>query len=248
MRLEEIIQLDFQIVVVDGLRVGGGEGDLEIGATVDANLSVLRDPATGEPYLPGSSLKGKLRSLAEKVNGSFKMVSESRQPQARSTRTEQFDGSPCRCGQLECKVCPVFGAHMNPSAPCAPTRIRVRDAHLAEDSRAVYKQRMEETGRFLEHKTENLVNRKSGTAEHPRTGERVPPGTRFDARIILNNYDDDRNRKESYLKTVEQALGLLQETDSLGASGSRGFGTVRLEKLCKRTKKVSDIRVEFQSC
>jgi CRISPR-associated protein Csm3 len=248
MRLEEIIQMDFEIVVVDGLRIGGSGGDLENGGTVDANLAAIRDPLTGEPYLPGSSIKGKLRSICEKVHGSFRMVEEGQGPQKRVVRRESPDGSPCRCGQLDCKVCPLFGAHLNTRAACAPTRITVRDAHFTEGYKALYQKQLAETGRYFELKTENIVNRKTGTAEHPRTGERVPPGARFQGRIVLRTYDTDASRKDEYVKTIEQALGLLQEAESLGASGSRGFGTIKLEKLCRRARKVAEISVKFQAC
>jgi CRISPR-associated protein Csm3 len=226
MRLEEIIHLNFDVVVVDGMRIGGSGGDFEIGATVDANLTALRDPLSREPYIPGSSLKGKLRSLAEKVNGSF-----------------ENDGSPCKCGRIDCHVCPVFGAHMNTKAVSAPTRIRVRDAHFTKESREKYKS----SGELMEQKTENLVNRKSGTARDPRTGERVPPGARFEAHIILHIYDDDKTRKNVYLETIKNALGLLEQADSLGASGSRGFGTIKLENLRMETKPVSKISVDFKA-
>jgi len=242
MKLQEIVQLDFEILVVDGLRIGGGGGDLEIGATIEGNLAVVRDAATDEPYIPGSSLKGKLRSLAEKVDGTFEM-SRDRPPQ----RLPLNDGSPCKCGSNLCRVCPIYGAHMNTRAECAPTRIKVRDAHFTPPYRLEYEKKLKESGQYLEHKTENLVNRKSGTAEHPRTGERVPPGARFAARIILHIYDSDQNRKAGFLASINQALGLLENADSLGASGSRGFGAIKLENLSSKTTKVADVAVAFQA-
>src|SRR5436309_936473 len=107
MKLEEIIQLDFEVLVVNGLRVGGSGGELEIGGAVDANLSALRDTLTGEPYIPGSTLKGKLRSITESVLGSFRIRDNRREPSA---------DSPCGCGQNTCVVCTIFGAHMNTRA------------------------------------------------------------------------------------------------------------------------------------
>jgi CRISPR-associated protein Csm3 len=133
MKLQEIVQLDFDIVVVDGLRIGGSGGDLEIGATIEGNLTVVRDAATGEPYIPGSSLKGKLRSLTEKVDGTFD-----------KQRGISNTGLPCQCGTYECRVCPVYGAHMNTRALCAPTRIKVRDSHLTADSKIAYKKILQE--------------------------------------------------------------------------------------------------------
>ena len=132
---------------------------------------------------------------------------------------------------------------MNPSAESAPTRIRVRDAHLTPKSSEAY----QHSGQLMEHKTENLVNRKTGTARDPRTGERVPPGTKFAAHIILQIYDDDKSRKDLYLETIKNSLGLLEQADSLGAAGSRGFGTVKLENLVMKTKPVSEIGVDFKA-
>jgi CRISPR-associated protein Csm3 len=243
MRLVEIVQLDFEILVVDGMRIGGSGGELEIGGTVDANLTALRDPVSGEPYIPGSSLKGKLRSLAESVNGTFRMIRAGEKEE----RKESRDGSPCGCGQRDCVVCTVFGAHMNTRAQSSPTRIRVRDAHLTAESKEIYKEIVEKTGQYFEQKTENLVNRRSGTAEHPRTGERVPPGARFEAHIVLRVYDDDQKKVDGYLNTIKQALGLLETADSLGASGSRGFGTIRLENLKLTRQNVANISVQFET-
>ncbi len=67
-RWTDVWKMIFEIECVDGLRVGGSGGGLEIGG-VDANLTALKDPITGEPYLPGSSIKGKLRSILEREHG-----------------------------------------------------------------------------------------------------------------------------------------------------------------------------------
>ncbi len=55
------------IRAVTGLHIGGAAGALEIGG-VDS--PVIRDPLTNRPYIPGSSLRGKMRSLSERLNGS----------------------------------------------------------------------------------------------------------------------------------------------------------------------------------
>ena len=48
-----------------GLHIGAGKGSLEIGG---ADNPVVKD-AFGLPYIPGSSLRGKLRSLLEQSSG-----------------------------------------------------------------------------------------------------------------------------------------------------------------------------------
>src|SRR5437870_4406343 len=120
MRLEEIIQLNFEIEAVSGLQIRGSGGELEIGTTVDANLAVLRNPEDNLPYVPGSSLKGKLRSSLERESGT------------------RDDGEPCRCGKPFCMICLIFGAHKNPKAESAPTRLIVRDARFTTDYKSEF--------------------------------------------------------------------------------------------------------------
>jgi CRISPR-associated protein Csm3 len=219
------------------MRIGGAEGNMEIGSTVDPNLAVLLHPITGYPYLPGSSLKGKVRSLIEKVDGAYE-----KNPPHRLITT----GLPCCCGRITCRVCQLFGAHNNVGAASGPTRIRVRDAYLGRDSEEDFDRRKREVGVLLEHKTENMANRNGGTASGSlRTGERVPPGTGFDAEIILQIFDVDSNRREVFLRTIAQGLGLLADADSLGASGSRGYGAVSIPKVTQISKKVADIEIPF---
>ncbi len=51
------------IDVKTGLHIGGGEGKLDIGGI---DKLVVRNPIDEHPYIPGSSLKGKLRSILER--------------------------------------------------------------------------------------------------------------------------------------------------------------------------------------
>ena len=48
-----------------GLHVGAGKGSLEIGG---ADNPVVKD-AFGRPYVPGSSLRGRIRALLEQAHG-----------------------------------------------------------------------------------------------------------------------------------------------------------------------------------
>jgi len=218
----EIVRLRFQIVAAEGFRVGGSGGGLEIGG-VDANLMALRNPATGEPYVPGSSLKGKLRSVLEKELG------------------KALGGEPCKCGGADCLVCKVFGAHMKPGADSAPTRIVVRDAPLSDLSRQKFQEAVKAGVPVFEEKTENIVDRKAGTAKHPRTGERVLPGTVFDGEVVLHIYEGDDAGELT--KFVRHGLGIIQEGSSLGASGSRGYGRVRFENVQEQTLELKNLTV-----
>jgi len=57
--------LDGDLVCETGLHIGAGKGSLEIGG---ADNPVVKD-AYGRPYVPGSSLRGRLRSLLEQAQG-----------------------------------------------------------------------------------------------------------------------------------------------------------------------------------
>jgi len=58
------LSLTSQLSVETGLHIGGGGGNLDIGGL---DKPVIRDPLTKYPYLPGSSIKGKLRSTLERL-------------------------------------------------------------------------------------------------------------------------------------------------------------------------------------
>ena len=58
------LSLTSQLSVETGLHIGGGGENLDIGGL---DKPVIRDPLTKYPYLPGSSIKGKLRSTLERL-------------------------------------------------------------------------------------------------------------------------------------------------------------------------------------
>jgi CRISPR-associated protein Csm3 len=195
----------FQIELIDGMRIGGAGGGMEIGG-VDPNLTALKDPVSHEPYIPGSSLKGKLRSILEKEHGLG------------------MNGKPCGCGKRSCPVCPIFGAHMNMHAESGTTRLTVRDAHFTPAYAEKWK-----TNPVFEEKTENIIDRSRGTAEHPRTQERVPASAVFDAEMLLKVFEGDNFDK--MVKDLAHALAVLERFDSLGAGGSRGSGRIKIRNF-----------------
>lgn len=198
-----------KIECVSGLHIGGSADQIEIGGV---DLPIIKHPISGEPYIPGSSLKGKMRSQLEKRLGK---VSDS--------------GEPCKCGNDVCLVCKVFGAHMNPRSKTGATRLLVRDAKLTEEKRVEYKKLLEEKGAsYLEKKVENIVNRKTGTAEHPRSQERVPAGAQFDVEFVVQLHDTDNEHE--IIEFVKKGLKEIEDT-YLGGYGSRGSGQVKFKEL-----------------
>ncbi len=208
MKLMKIKTITGRILVVTGLHIGTSNETIEIGGM---DNPIIKDPLPGSnaPYIPGSSLKGKMRSLME--------VKDQRLSEK---------GGPCDCGG--CHICAVFGtaADKKGDNTLGPTRIIVRDAYLSDykktpDERS-WKQRFKAGDLPMEVKYENTINRISGEAT-PRPLERVPGGVEFDFNFSFNVFKND---PEKYFNTVLQAMKLL-ELDALGGSGSRGCGQIK---------------------
>jgi len=191
-----------------GMRIGGSKEDIEIGG-VDS--PIIRDPVSRLPYVPGSSLKGKLRSLLEYKEGKVGQ-----------------DGMPCTCGRPECKVCVVFGPHRNTRHTLGPTRIIVRDAFITHDSRVELEKLRERGIDYAEIKHENIINRVTGVAADRglRAGERVPANTKFDFAIHVRIFGGDD--EAAILGFIEEGLKGL-ESEYLGGSGTRGYGWVSVD-------------------
>jgi CRISPR-associated protein Csm3 len=193
-----------------GLHVGGGKDDIQIGGM---DNPVLRHPLTRLPYVPGSSLKGKLRSLLEYCYG--------RVPD---------NGRPCGCARPDCPVCTLFGPHFRPDHPLGPSRLIFRDAPLTEESQSRLQGLLEVGLDYAEVKTSTMIDRRTQIAARGtlRSEERVPEGTEFVLRISVRLFTDDN--EQQLLRWLGEALALLQK-DALGGSGTRGSGQVEIRDL-----------------
>ncbi|OIP25736.1 MAG: type III-A CRISPR-associated RAMP protein Csm3 [Dehalococcoidia bacterium CG2_30_46_19] len=210
LKLKKYITIQGKLICKTGLRIGGSKEELEIGGL---DNPIIRDPVDELPYIPGSSIKGKLRSLLEYK---YNRVAP--------------NGNPCGCGKPldECPVCTIFGPHMKPTHDLGPSRLIVRDCLLSEESRANLA-RLEKQGLgYSELKTENIIDRRTGTARAGglRTMERVPKGTEFNLNISVRVFEQDDEAK--MVGYVKEALELLQK-DYLGGSGTRGYGWVEVQ-------------------
>ncbi len=217
MKLEKLRTIKGQIRVITGLHIGASNENIEIAGL---DNPIIKDPLPGSnaPYIPGSSLKGKFRSLVEIKEGRF--VKEGR-----------LRGNPCDCGKRECPVCPVFGTSAaNRPEDVGPTRVVVRDAHLSikknGDSLRSWSERFKNGDLPMEIKYENAINRITGVA-NPRPLERVPAGIEFDFNIAFKVFEGD---PEEYFTTLLKAMRLL-EMDALGGAGSRGCGQIKFVNI-----------------
>lgn len=214
MKLKKIISFDGTVTCITGIAIKGANSDLGIGG---ADSEVIKNPLTNEPYLPGSSLKGKMRSQLERKYGAKKF---DRRSQSMTVTEEE----PCGCGKKNCPICAVFGAHFNTRAESAPTRIIVRDCPMTDEFRKEVQTLPLERGSYLEVKGENIIDRKQGLAKSPRFMERVPAGASFELHIKLQIFEGDDEARLRGL--VEEGLRMVEDS-CLGGSGSRGYGQVK---------------------
>src|SRR5450755_2493560 len=209
-----------------GLHVGAGKGSLEIGGS---DNPVVKD-AFGRPYVPGSSLRGKIRSLLEQsggmaVPGELVYLSRRKGQEVRIHQSDRPDDEICLIfGRNPGRMERVQGDAVESSA-ATPARLTVYDAPLiAESITPQMRENMDDE--LTEVKSENAIDRITSQA-NPRTLERVPAGARFHFRIVLDILcPEDRE----LLPRLVEGLRLLED-DSLGGGGSRGNGRVALASL-----------------
>jgi CRISPR-associated protein Csm3 len=218
-QLTAITQLKATLVVVTGLRIGAGDSEMHIGGV---DNTVIKHPHTQSPYIPGSSLKGKIRSLLEWRSGAL----ESNEALGWGDYFDKPEGT--KKADVK-RILQLFGISGDAKlgkemAELGPTRISFWDCALNKE----WEEGIREDNQMLvEVKSENRISRISGEAEHPRFTERVPAGALFDFRLSIKRLNGDG---DDLLNTVLQGLKLL-ELDSLGGSGSRGYGKVRFDHL-----------------
>lgn len=209
-----------------GLHIGAGKGSLEIGG---ADNPVVKD-AFGRPYIPGSSLRGKLRSLLEQASGmavpsELVYLSRRRGQEVRIHQSDRPNDDICLLfGRNPGRLDKVAGEPIEGSA-ATPARLTVYDAPLDPDS-ITPQMRENLDDELTEVKSENAIDRITSQA-NPRTLERVPAGARFHVRFMLDVLCEE---DKALVALLAQGLRLLED-DALGGGGSRGSGRVRLANL-----------------
>ena len=200
------IRFSGNLEVESGLHIGASSAFAAIGA-IDS--PVIKDPVTNLPIIPGSSLKGKMRTLL------------ARSYNQRIAETPNDDDE---------RICRLFGASTgggrDGQSPIAG-RFIFRDSFLANKDELMDKG----LSTFTEDKFENTINRTTMSAT-PRQIERVVRGSKFAFELIYDVVDPTEVDED--LEMILAGLKLL-EFDYLGGSGSRGYGKVAFKDLKAET-------------
>lgn len=236
--------LEMETELLTGMRIGAGQAALAIGGL---DNPVVRHPLTWEPYLPGSSFKGKMRSLLEKFYGKPQTwpiqdiyIHCCFPPPAvrRGLKEEELKEKKeqeWRPNYERCEVCRLFGVPAEAGVNL-PTRLIVRDAFLSAESREKLERNTRTDLPFSEVKWEAAIDRVTAAAV-PRQMERVPARAEFCGPSLTLGFYRSEGYRDSpelfdYLVT---GLCLLEE-DYLGGCGSRGYGKVKLKNLKLRLR------------
>ena len=192
------VRISGDILVKTGMHIGGSGAFAAIGA-VDA--PVIKDILSGDPMIPGSSLKGKMRSLlARELN----------------TAVVEPDGDDERITRL-------FGSAGKGKSKIKRSRLLFSDMVLAN------RDQLQKAGlqSMTEVKFENSISRATAVA-NPRQIERAVKGSVFELDLIYELEEESEFIED--METLAEGMKLLQY-DYLGGSGSRGYGKVEFQNL-----------------
>ena len=226
MKFLGFLRLKGNLRVITGLHIGGGTAGITIGATDSPVIKI-----SGKPYIPGSSLKGKIRSLLE--------LSQGLEINSNLGRHE------CLANDTPCNLCIVFGRAAERKGNEGPTRVIFRDSYINDN---LSDEESRKNG-YIEIKMENAINRLTSRVEGAlRDAERILPGTVFDVEVVYRVFDEDissadsnnlsqiQNIKElpeplkTRFKLILEGMRILEE-DYLGGMGTRGYGKVKFDQI-----------------
>ena len=231
-----------KLKLVSGLHIGGGDDSMKIGG-VDSPVikrEVFCDEngvikfgenmrKITEPYIPGSSLKGKIRSLLEHY---FRLID----PQGKGNVVD----SKSKFGDSKKRdlIIKLFGesAGNDNSNGIEIGRAIFRDSFITNEIRKMI---LENKVEISEEKAENTIDRRTGTTIKGglRFIERVPSGVEFNFEVVIRSFENDN------IQLFEDAIKFgikLLELDTLGGSGSRGYGKVEFVDIKDDIKNLSD--------
>jgi len=221
-----------KITLLTPLRIGAGQNAATYSLSETPVLqSYDAGTDTAEPYIPGSSLKGVLRSAVERIIRTFN----------EEISCISVDGQKKPCGK--CISCSIFGSMVSGAM------VRVHDAHLSEDvgfrnllgDRPHCATSIRQNGNLYEIERTGQKSGRGGDKPkiNLRMEEVVAANTSFDLSIKLDNAE---------MVDVGFLLLGLDEFNAkrcfLGGGSSRGHGFVEIEGIKVIEKSLDGMRIK----
>ncbi len=231
-KLKKIKSLKITIKLRSGMHIGGLKESLKIGG---ADSPIIREFVEVEenefrelPIIPGSSLKGKLRSLLELTDDEIEDIKTKINDLSDEAKKEYRKVGENYIKYKEKSIIPKLfglGGEDNKEEEIAIPRLIVRDLKPTKPTIEWWDEQEEVIdGGII--KGENSINRLTSAA-NPRQIERVPAGSEFEGELLLLIFEGDP--EEELEKKINNALNLLKNS-YLGGSGTRGYGEVEINK------------------
>lgn len=230
LKLQRIVELKGTLVLESNLHIGSGNLEMHIGGT---DNPIIKHPHTQEPYIPGSSIKGKIRSLLELKTG---VAAEAYNQNSDGGGIAEFKTYLKNGSKETAAILKIFGFSGSDKATTSeegkkarelgPTRASFADCYLNKEWKNLA---IDNLWPLAIEKQETAIDRISGTAKKGslRVSEMVPAGAKFDFRITFKIFEDS---DKELLKTLKEGIELMQK-DAIGGYGSRGYGRIRIEEL-----------------
>ena len=194
--LEDKLIIEADIKLLTGMHIGASNDFSPIGA-VDS--VVVKDPLTNMPIIPGSTIKGKLRTMMAKLY-------------SKTDRLPDYKDD-------DIKILELFGSSTKDNIKEA--KLQFYDLFMTNGDELLNKNL--DLG-YTEIKFENSINRITAEA-NPRQLERVPKGAIFRFKLIYNLFKNQSETISNDFKLISNSIKALQ-LDYIGGSGTRGYGRV----------------------
>jgi CRISPR-associated protein Csm3 len=228
-KLKKRLILRFEIKATTPLHIGSGKSEFEPTAV---DMPVIRN-VESVPYIPGSSIKGKVRSEAERI-AREQMPNEN---VCESPYVEKMCGSKTSKEEDLCIICRIFGTAVGGVSRKGPEEgVREEDFQEVTPRRSGEKKGISRASKVrfrdafvdgpppkMEIRPGVAIDRKTGAAAegHLYTVEAVPVGTKFSLEVVCENLEDNE------LKLLFAAVKSVRDS-ALGGLSSRGFGKVEI--------------------
>ena len=161
----EPIVKNFTIKLLSWLHIGWGDWGLKIG-WIDS--SVVKNPLTGEPYIPWSSIKWKMRASLEMINWDY-------------YQKNNWDFWPSEENEHKSNIAKSFWMAWKEIK--IASRLIFSDFEMIEKYKKLFDEKWSVD--FMEDKSENSVPRFLQWNANPRHIERVPASAEFEWTITL---------------------------------------------------------------